>query len=208
MEKQDSLFAAEFDWKFNERWSFRGQYFKSSGEARAVLERDIEWEGLEFLQGSEAAIGSEFQMTRLFFGRSLSTAAHHDFGFGGGVHWLTIRAFIEANVLQPGGTQSTRREATSVEGPMPTIGVWYNRSLSPQWIFTSRFDYMSASVSRYDGRYVNAALGFNYAFNEKFGVGASYNYIGFDVGITDDNWSGRADIDYQGFFLNASLFWR
>ena len=208
VEKQDTLFAAELDWRFHPRWSFRAQYFKSSGETRATLSNDIEWEDIIFLAGSSVAIGSEFQMTRLFFGRSFLSQPHHDFGVGGGVHWLTIRAFVEGTVLQPGGSQETRREATSVEGPMPTIGVWYNRSLSPNWVFTTRFDYMSASVSKYDGRYINAAVGINYAVNERFGIGTSYNYIGLDVGVSDENWRGVVDIDYQGFYLNASFFWR
>ena len=204
----DSLFSTELDWKFGERWGFRAQYFKSSSEERSVLQRDIEWDGETFLAGSSAAIGSEFQVTRFFFGRSMNSQRHHDFGLGAGVHWLNIRAFVEGTALQPGGATVVRREATSVEGPMPTFGIWYNRSLSRSWVLTSRFDYMYASIDKYDGRYVNAAVGVNYAVSPNLGAGVSYNYIELDVGITDNNWRGKADIDYRGFYLYLSWFWK
>lgn len=208
VKKQDSLFAGELDWKFGRKWSFRAQYFKSEGESRATLQQDVEWEDLTFLAGSNVAVGSEYQMSRFFFGRSMDSRRIHDFGIGAGIYWLNLRAFVEGTAIQPGGTMVTRREATSVEGPLPTIGIWYNRSLSRRWAMTSRIDYMNASIDKYDGRFVNAAVGINYAFVKNFGMGASYNYIELDVAINDDNWRGKADIDYRGFYLNFSWFWR
>ena len=53
--ESDSTFAAEFAWRYRERWSFRMQYFDSEGESTAVLDEDIEWEDLVFLEGTRAS---------------------------------------------------------------------------------------------------------------------------------------------------------
>ena len=56
--ESDSTFAAEFAWRYRERWSFRMQYFDSEGESTAVLDEDIEWEDLVFLEGTRATAGT------------------------------------------------------------------------------------------------------------------------------------------------------
>ena len=73
-------------WRFRGRWSLVGQYFNSADTYRAVLEEDIEWGDVVFGAGTNAAVGFDFSVTRIFFGRQLNTSeslpalVKHEFG--------------------------------------------------------------------------------------------------------------------------------
>ncbi len=91
----DETFAGELSWRFRGKWSVVGQYFKSTDSVSAVLEEDIEWGDVVFGAGSNVAAGTNFSLTRIFFGRQLNSSKFHDFGIGGGLHCLEMGTFIE-----------------------------------------------------------------------------------------------------------------
>ena len=206
LSQSDSTFSAEFTWHYGVRWSLLMQYFDSTGTGTAVLEEDIEWEDLTFLAGTQATAGSGFELTRFFWGYRMSRNPHSDYGVGAGFHWLHISAFIEGTIETPSGPTSGR-ESTSVDAPLPNIGIWYIRSLSPQWAFRTRLDYFSADIHPYDGYFINASAGFNFQISDRLGIGASYNYIELDVGVSGHNWRGELETRYAGLYAYLSVVW-
>jgi len=121
----------------------------------SVLEEDIEWGDVVFGAGSNAAAGTSFSLTRIFFGRQLDTSRSHDFGIGAGLHWLEMGAFIEGEILI-NGTPTASRRSVSEGAPLPNIGAWYMYSISPRWALRTRLDLLSADVGDYDGLLVNS----------------------------------------------------
>jgi len=202
----DETFAAELSWRFRGKWSVVGQYFKSTDSVRAVLEEDIEWGDVVFGAGSNAAAGTSFSLTRIFFGRQLDTSRSHDFGIGAGLHWLEMGAFIEGEILI-NGTPTASRRSVSEGAPLPNIGAWYMYSISPRWALRTRLDLLSADVGDYDGLLVNVALGVNFQAFEYFGVGLNYNYFELDVGIDKSGWRGNFETTYDGVYVYASLYY-
>ncbi len=202
----DSTFAGELSWRFRGKWSIVAQYFKSSDSATLVLEEDIEWGDVVFGAGSSATAGTEFSLTRIFFGRQLDTSRRHDIGIGGGIHWLHIGTFIEGEILVNGVPAGARR-SVSVEAPLPNIGAWYKYSISPRWALRSRIDLFSADISDYDGLLVNVSLGVNFQAFEHFGIGLNYNYFELDVGIDKSGWRGNIETIYDGVYVYASFYY-
>jgi hypothetical protein len=90
LKRADEVFSAQMSWQFAGRWSLIGQYFASSDSRRAVLEEDVEWGDVVFGAGSFAAIGADFSLTRIFFGRHFDTGKRHEIGVGCGIHWLHV----------------------------------------------------------------------------------------------------------------------
>ena len=199
------IFATELSWRFRGRWSFVGQFFSAADSRRAVLEEDIEWGNVVFGAGSNAAIGTDFTLTRIFFGRQLDTSKSHDIGIGGGIHWLSIGAFIEGEILINGMSAAARR-SVSAEAPLPNIGAWYKYSISPRWALRARADLLSADVGDYDGLLLNVALGVNFRAFEHVGIGLNYNFFKLDVGIDKSNWRGDIETTYEGVFVYASVY--
>jgi hypothetical protein len=202
----DETFAAEISWRFRGKWSVVGQYFKSTDSVRSVLEEDIEWGDVVFGAGSNAAAGTNFSLTRIFFGRQLDTSRSHDFGIGAGLHWLEMGTFIEGEILI-NGTPTASRRSVSEGAPLPNIGAWYKYSISPRWALRTRLDLLSADVGDYDGLLVNVALGVNFQAFEHFGVGLNYNYFELDVGIDKSGWRGNFETTYDGVYVYASLYY-
>jgi hypothetical protein len=204
--QSDSTFSAEFAWHYGERWSLRMQYFDSTGDTTAVLEEDIEWEDLTFLAGTRASAGSGFELTRFFWAYGMRKRPDVDYGIGAGFHWLHVSAYIEGTVQTPSGPTSGR-ESASIDAPLPNIGFWYARSLSPRWAFRSRLDYFNADIHPYDGMFINASAGFNFQVNDWFGIGASYNYVELDVGVNGDDWRGEIKSRYDGAYVYVGTAW-
>ena len=200
------IFATELSWRFRGRWSFVGQYFKAKDSNRAVLKEDIEWGDVVFGAGSSAAIGTDFTLTRFFFGWRFDTNESHEVGIGVGLHWLSIGAFIEGEILI-NGTSSSARRTVSAEAPLPNIGAWYIYSISPRWVLRTRLDLLSANVGDYDGLLLNAAVGVNFQAFEHFGIGLNYNYFKLDVGIDKSDWRGDIETLYEGIYVYASFYY-
>jgi hypothetical protein len=206
--RSDEIFSLNFGWRFGEKWQLGGQYFSSKGSREAVLEEDVEWGGLVFGEGTSISAGQEFTLTRIFFARNFATKEHHEFGVGAGFHWLELGAFISGNIIDDsGGAGPFRTESVSASAPLPNLGAWYVYSISPDWAFKGRFDWLSVSIGDYSGRLINASLGVNYQVFRNAGVGLSYNLFDLDVGVKTSGWHGQWDTTYQGLYAYVSLFW-
>lgn len=203
----DESGAVELGWRYTENWIFRGQYFRVSDSSSVVLDSDVEWGDAIFSAGSAVRAGTEVEVTRLFFGRTYRESDHNEIGFGGGLHWLEIGASISGRAIVGGMDDGFHDDAVSVEGPMPNIGAWYVHSFSPELAATIRFDWLSASVDKYDGRIINASAGVTYALSRHFGVGLSYNYFELNLGINDESWQGSTKNRFHGFAFYLSGYW-
>ncbi|MDJ0941689.1 MAG: hypothetical protein QNJ00_18135 [Woeseiaceae bacterium] len=201
----EEIFATELAWRFGERWSFLAQYFRSSDTNVAELEEDVFFGDIVFNAGSNVVGGAELQLTRMFFGRKFDMRPRHDLGVGGGIHWLTLRNFIEGNIIINDVPTFTRR-SVSAEAPLPNIGAWYRYSISPKWAFRSRFDLFSANIDAYSGVLINASAGLNYQLFEHVGVGLSYNYFELDVRVDKSDWRGSYETIYNGAYVYLSAF--
>ena len=201
----DETTAVELAWRFGEKWSFLGQYFKSTYGKTKVLNEDIEWEDIVFGAGSSVTFSGGFQLTRFFVGRQFATDLRHNLGVGGGIHWLDIGSAIEGTAIVNGAPMTERRSAR-IEGPLPNIGAWYKYSITPRWAFRSRLDLFSASIDRYDGYLINAGAGVNYQAWEHIGFGLSYNYFELDVDVDKTEWRGDIETIYRGLFVSVTAF--
>jgi len=199
----DDVFVLEMLWRFGKKWSLRTQYFQENRRQVAVLEEDIEW-GDEIIEaGSNAFVGSDFKITRLFFARAFDTDPHVEYGIGLGIHWLETGAFIGAEV----NTFESSLNAVSASGPLPNIGAWYYYSPSERWYLGTRLDWLYVSLGDYAGRLVNFSAGANYQFSDHFGVGLNYQYFSLAADISKSSWHGRIETIYDGMYINLSANW-
>ncbi len=201
--KDDEIFAIEFKWRFGEKWSVELQHFTADQSTKAVLEEDITWRDQAILAGSSVIVGTNFYMTRAFFGRSFDWRDNVDAGIGLGVHWLEIGAFIEPDIMTTFGDVS----AAKVAGPLPNIGAWYQYSPSPKWVIAGRVDWLEANVGIYKGGILNVAAGVNYQMFKRVGFGVKYELLRLDLDIDDDKWQGSTQLDYDGAFVYLSASW-
>lgn len=207
LSESETTESFEFAWRFAERWVARGQYFSVGGSKSLTLDEDVEWGDYTFGAGTGISGGVDVSITRLFAGYSLRHDGVQEFGVGAGVHRLDLGVFISGQaIINNNPPESVERHASTV-GPLPNLGGWYLRSLSKRWALFTRLDWLSASIDKYDGSILNAALGINFAVSPHFGIGASYNYFEIDLTINDTSWTGTAEQRIDGPFVYLTATW-
>lgn len=199
--------AYEIGWRFGKKWSLRGQYFKVGGSRSAVLDEDVVWGDYTFGAGTGVAGGIDVSITRLFVGRRFSDRDEYEWGIGAGVHRLDLSAYIAGQAIINNEPPIYTERRASTHGPLPNLGAWYVYAFNDRWALTTRVDWLSASIDKYDGTIINASAGVNFALNEHFLIGAAYNYFEIDIEITDDPWKGYAESIIDGAFAYVSFHW-
>ena len=207
LKESDETFAIDFGWRLKEKWRLVGQYFESSGGSTWILDEDIEWGDVVFLEGTNASVGNDFKLFRAFVGRDFSKSERHEFGVGAGIHLLEFGAFIEGTILVEGGGMATGFESVTTQGPVPNIGGWYKYSISENWALRGRLDWLSANIGKYDGQLTNVSFGVNYQVARYFGIGLNYHDFELDVTVDESDWRGRVITSYEGLYLYLSFFW-
>jgi hypothetical protein len=203
----ETTWAVDFIWRFGEKWSVQGQYWKVGDSGAAVLEEDVEWGDVVFQQGTGASAGVDLDVARVFFGRKFSQGPQHEFGLGAGLHWMQIDAFVEGQILTSIGDTEFFRDSVEADAPLPNIGAWYYWSWAPKWALTSHVDWLSASIGDYSGSLWNASLGVNWALFDHFGLSAGWNLFKLDVDVEKSDWNGGAEISQNGPFVSLTAYW-
>lgn len=203
----DETFSAEIGWRFGKKWQLRGQYFGVDNNSRVSLEEDVEWGDVVFNEGTFIGAGSDYQVTRLFFGRTFNSTDSQELGFGLGAHVLDISAYINGNATIDGIDVGYRQERASISQPLPNFGAWYMHAFSEEWASTIRFDWLSASIDEYDGYIINSAISVGYAVTDHFGIGLAYNFFEIDLKVDDTDWTGRIKSRFDGPYLSLTGYW-
>jgi hypothetical protein len=203
----DETFSAEIGWRFGEKWQLRGQYFRVDNNSRASLEEDVEWGDVVFNAGTFVGAGSDYQVTRLFFGRTFKSTATSELGLGLGAHLLDISAYVNGNATIDGIDVGFRQERASIAQPLPNFGAWYLHAFSERWAAQLRVDWLSASVGDYDGNIVNSAFSVGYAVSDHFGVALAYNFFEINLKVDDKDWTGKIKSRFDGPYIALTGYW-
>ncbi|MDX2419238.1 MAG: hypothetical protein QNK19_17400 [Xanthomonadales bacterium] len=204
-----TFFNGQLRWKFGSerKWSIAGQYFSNSANGDAVLEEDIEWDGLTFREGTFVESEVKLAVTRVFIGRSFFKNDQNDFGLGIGIHNLDISAYVEGEAIINDESTGVQREEVDANQPLPNIGGWYNYSPAKNWLLHARVDWISANIGDYDGSLWNASAGVGYQAWRNVGFDLSWQWFGLDLKVDSDDWRGRTKMTYSGPVLAVNFSW-
>jgi len=207
LSSEETTGSGELRWRFGEKWSVSGQYFKTTDSATAVLTEDVSWADYVLQEGSNVGAGIELTVARIFAGRTFSTGPGHEFGLGLGLHWLELGAFVDGEFFINDESTGFRRESVSADAPLPNVGAWYWYALSPRWLVTTRVDWFGASFGDYSGDLWNANAGLTFQAWRHVGFSLSYQYFRLDVDVDKSDWRGAANLTYDGPFATINVNW-
>jgi hypothetical protein len=205
-----NLFNGLIRWKFGStrKWSIAAQYFSNDATGDAVLEEDIEWDGVTFRAGTNVGAGVKLAVTRLFLGRSVIKNEQHDFGLGVGIHDLDLSAYIEGEIRINDETTEFQRVEVGENQPLPNIGGWYNYSPAKKWLVHARVDWISANIGNYDGGLWNTNFGVGYQLWRNVGIDLSWQYFHLNLDVSDEGeWVGGAEMTYSGPVFALLFAW-
>lgn len=206
---QSSFFNGQIRWRFGNarKWSIAAQYFSNNADGSAVLKKDIEWDGVTFLEGTNVDAGVKLAVTRLLLGRSFVLNEQHEFGVGIGLHNLDLSAYVEGEVITDDGTVEFQSPKVGESQPLPNIGGWYFYSPAKNWLLHTRVDWISANIGDYDGGLWNANIGVGYQAWEHVGFDLSWQYFNLHFDVDKDDWLGGAEMTYSGPVVSVIFAW-
>jgi len=201
------LFMTELGWQFSERWGVALQYFRSQRNGSKTLQDTIEWQDISYEAGINVSAQTKFSITRVFFSRRFLKKGPHDLRLGAGIHWLEAEASISGEATLDDQSSEFRNSVATASLPIPNIGIWYGYSASDRWLFSTRLDWLSADVGKYNGAIWNASTSIEYRITDHFGMGLAYQLFGIDGGIKDSGWRGDISTRFSGLNLHFSGYW-
>ena len=207
VDNSESTPVMDFRWRFGEKWSFSGQYWKVDSQGSSTLTEDVEWEDLVFKEGSFVNAGVDMTVARLFFGRTMMSGPRYEFGLGAGLHWMEVGAFLEGEVILEDGGTDFQRGNVDASFPLPNVGAWYMYSWSSKWVATVRADWLSVSIGDYSGSLWSASGGINYQAFKNVGFGLSYSNFDLNVDVDKNDWHGQVETRQHGPILSVTAVW-
>jgi hypothetical protein len=186
-------------WRFGERWRLEFENFSLKRSATRSLAVDVVWGGINYTVGTEINTTFDITDTRLTVGYSFFKRKDKELGIGLGLHMTELNASLNA--------ASLGESASDVLAPLPVVNFYGLFGLTDEWAVSVRGDWLSLSYDDYTGEI--RSLGFDVLYQpfENIGFGLGTRTLTIDVGIDSPNWSGSANLIYQGplAFVNVSF---
>ncbi|MES9945035.1 MAG: 2-oxoglutarate synthase [Candidatus Thiodiazotropha sp.] len=187
---------------------------KSSNFGReGVTTDDILW-----TTGTNIKSQFDSEIYRLAYGYSFINDGKREFGLLAGLHITRFNVELSGQgslvavdpatgdeVVLEGNAQRSYDSGFTV--PLPVIGLHGSYAITPDMYFRGWGQIFALEYDDYDGRLLNVAGMFEYALNERFGVGLGFAYYGYDLDADGDKLNGSFEYDFRGptLFVSASF---
>jgi hypothetical protein len=183
--------------RFAENWRVEFEYYTLKRSATHTIARDIHWGDAVF--PASATLNSLFDsdITRLTVGWSFLRTQQYEAGAALGLHITNFKVGLSGQGNGPAGLsfQSEQRDQTV---PLPTLGLYGNYMLTPEWILRARVDWLSIHYQNYDGSLVNWLASGEWRFAKNWGAGLGYRYVNYKVDTTKENFYGEVKYNFKG----------
>jgi hypothetical protein len=200
LSRSDSVFRLDGYYKFNEKHRIDFSWFDLSRSSSKQIERDIEWNGT--LYPIDTSVNSEFDLGiyKVAYTWSFYRQDKNFLGVTAGLYIAdTGTSLIAPNI----GT----REVASVTAPLPVVGLRGQYYFSDKWSFRASAEFFLFEYNDWDGDLMDLYAGLDYQVSDRIAVGAGFNSVTFDLGVTKENFTGNVDWGYSGgmVFVRASF---
>jgi len=192
------VFAANFKWRFTEKFHASLEYITIDREASTTLNKDISWDDADYAAGANVTSNVNVDVARLFVGYSFNQTNEWELGAGLGLHLMDMEAQISGNATIDGIPTANTTQRKDFLAPLPNIGGYGAYAFSPKLIVTGRVDWFSANIGDYSGGLFSMGADVQYQVFENVGIGVGYHYWNVDISVDTADWRGEADYTYHG----------
>lgn len=185
--------------RVDERWRAEFEYFALDRKSNQYqIGRSYQVDDTTYT--ASALIDTEFdsKVARLSAGYSFVRTPESELGAVIGAHVTRFKFSVAGQGTTPGGPVSLSQESASGTVPLPTVGIYGARALSPQWLVNGRADFFSLKHGKYDGRLLNLQTNVFYRFTPHWSVGLGYRYDDYKVSKRDDGLTAQIEYKFRG----------
>lgn len=198
MDDSDTMPALMLNWRFTPKSRLQIEYFDVGSSGDKIIEREIEWEDLDFQVGTEVNSEVNLGVLRAFYGFSFLKDDKKELGAGVGLHYLDADFSFRGDALINGEPVADAERELDEWAILPNIGAYGNYAFSDKWILIGRVDWISAAIDKYEGGLWNVEAAVQYQAFRNFGLGLAYRYVALDIEVDENNADWGADVDFSG----------
>ena len=194
LNRNDVVVRMDGYYRFNDRHRIDASVFDLSRSKTRVIDEEFEWG--DTIYPINARVNSEFDLAiyKLAYTWSFMRREKGYLGLTAGLYIASFGASLRE-------AQLGSVESDTVTAPLPVFGLRGEYALSDKWTFRASGEIFAIEYEEYDGRLVDAYVGFDYQLWNRAALGIGLNSVTLDIGITRNRFKGNFDWRYDGGLL-------
>jgi hypothetical protein len=197
-----NTFRIDGYWRPGPRHRIVVGYYSLSRSVVNTLETEIEWEDALYPVGVNIDTGLRLQVIPISYAYSFIKNERWELAASIGFHWTEVNTYISGDAFVGDDTVLSKDiRSSDVKGPFPLIGLLVDFSPAPKWQIGTTLQYLDLSVGKYHGRLVDLRAYVEYYIWRDVGVGLSYNFYDIHADVTEEDFTGKIDLQFDGALL-------
>jgi hypothetical protein len=209
LKKNEPLFLASATWRATEKQNVDFEYTDIDRSASSTKSQTIVFGNHTYVVNPVTPILTHFD-TRLFSVRyrySFIDQPETRVGAALGIGVLDL----QSGVSEPGATAAstgTGVPATSedITVPVPELGLKLTQRVADQFFFNAYVNYLALKYDSYTGSAADLTAGFDYLFDQHWGLSLDYLYKRWDVNSNSGSFRGNVNYTVSGPALTADYY--
>lgn len=203
----DSLSRFSFDWRFKERHTLSGGYYRLKRDVSKRIQKEIIFDDTVYPIDTEVSAEASLTFYEFSYTYWLMQREKSAFGITGGLVGVSIKASLTADP-QAGGSTAEINSKASTDLPVILIGASYKHRFGQSIVFTADATFLpEITYDNYTGSSLNVGVGLEYEFLDHYGIGAAYNSFGVDFEADGDKAVGKFEYDIEGPQAYVKFYW-
>jgi len=181
----------QFVWRWNPRHALEGGWMKLERSGSRTLSGTIDFGDATFPVNSQVNSTFDSGEIRVAYRYSPINENGNDLSLLLGLHYTRLKTSLATQA----GTIS---DSASADVPLPTLGVRGALRLMDNLRLIGFAEALKLKIDQYDGEFINATVGLEWAFMPQAYAGAGYNYFRYTLDSTKGNARGKFEFDFDG----------
>lgn len=194
--------AAYATWRITPKFRLNLGYSDISRDDSRTLSSGLPIGGITVPAGTVVATNYGTKQLPIALGYAFVKTDRTEFGVQAGVSITTIENSISISVPGVPAITPVNQDVTE---PLPTIGLFWNQALSPQWAISARLGYLGLKIGDIDADFWDGLAAIEWRPAKNFGLGAAYLYTSADGTINSNSVAQDFDYEYSGPFVYLTI---
>jgi hypothetical protein len=191
LQRTKTLPDFQFVWRWNPRHALEGGWLKLERSGSRTLSGTIDFGDVTFPVNTAVNSTFDSEELRVAYRYSPIHENGNELSLLLGLHYTRLKT----SVATQAGTIS---DSASADVPLPTLGVRGAFRLTDTLRITGFAEALKLKIDQYDGEFLNATVGLEWAFMPQAYAGAGYNYYRYKLESTKGNARGKFEFDFDG----------
>ncbi len=194
LDTSDSVFRFDGYYRFNEKHRLDFSWFDLSRTGSRSIQRDIDWNDTVF--PLDTVINSDFDLAiyKVAYTWSFLRRDNGYLGLTAGLYVADIKTTLSASSI-------AAIEEGAITAPLPVVGLRGEHRFSEKWSLRASGEVFALESGDFKGSLYDLYVGLDYQLFDRMAIGAGFNSVRMDIGVTKENASGDLDWQYDGGLL-------